>query len=1057
MAMLRGVLLGGLMVISFFGHAQRYARANGNWANPIWAATPGGVAGSAATPTATDDVYTNGFLVTVAASTSCRNLFITYNLANSLTINSLRTLTVTGTLNGYDDAGATEEFPNTNVLTFGGIASFITFTATNIQPAYDPYLIFFWDNTVSLGRVTFNLGSLTKNIIIPLSISQQFRVQSGTLVAESGSSLTGNSAATFLIDAGASFTTDDPISNFTSYTISGSLNTTSTISAVGTGSVTIASTGAIATPTTLTLSGNFSNSGTFTPGNGTVTFNGTGAQSVTGTTTFNNINCNTTGGGSVNINGSVTLNGDLTLSSVSAIFDADGSGSGVFTIASTSQNAGGRIATLPNPGNFVGNVTIQRFIHSQSGGDYRYLSMPVTTNENNLSRWKAAIGVTGGFSDRSVNAEFANISDAGNTNPSVFTWNGTAYVAVTGVGLTSSIILSSRTGYVAYNYNNGSVTASYRGEIETGSVPISISNANGNFNLVPNPYPSRIDFDNISKTTINNSLWLRIGNNTFTSYVGGVAVNAPFGGWTGEIAIGQSFWTQSNGGGSTLTLNESDKTSNAVRFLRTETPVNYVRLTLSGADQLDEAIVRFADGANDELNGEYDAVKRRNGNYVSSLGRYTYLNVSTFTTSATNDYAINTVGPISCEKKIGIKVADVPVGSYTLKFTDFATMDIGYTVTLIDRFTNQEKPVSDDMTYSFNVTSDANSFGSGRFELKFSEPDIVTSQPPQYTLLNQCSPTSISVSLSTQKGVNYQIFKGSSSLSELITGTGGTVAIILERNKLADPINVLDVKAITVGGCSNFLFAGAINVSNKPIPSTIAQDVARCGPGQVTLTATGAPTDGAYKWYSSLSATTAIEGNSSNSFQTSVLDVSRSYYVSALNSLGCEGTRLKVDAVIKTEPKPVITQNGFVLTSSIATDNQWLKNGKAINGATSSSFEVNASGEYTVVNTNNGCSGTAPSIVMVVTALDEPLVEGISIYPNPTEGSFRISLPKELDAKLTGMSVYNTRGILVSVLGSNQLLPGGDKVIDLTGEPASIYLLNLSFGNEVRSFRIVKK
>lgn len=733
MTSFKGALLSGLLIlVSFHSEAQRYARANGLWSGAIWASTPTGIAGSAPTPTATDDVYTNGFLVTVGTSTSCRNLFITFNLANSLTINNLRTLTVTGTLNGYDDVNTTEEFPITNVLTFVGTASFIAFTATNIQPAYDPYVIFFWDNTVSLGRVTFNLGSLTKNIIIPLSISQQFRVQSGTLVAESGSSLTGNSTATFLIDAGASFTTDDPISNFISYTISGSLNTTSTISSVGTGSVTIAPTGVIATPTTLTLSGNFSNSGTFTAGNGTVVFNGTGTQSVTGTTTFNNINCNTTGGGSVAINGVAALNGVLTLNST-GIFDADGTGSGVFTIASTGQNTGGRVANLPNPGNFSGEVTIQRFIHSQTGGDYRYLSMPITSNQNNLSRWKAAFGVTGAFSDRSVNAEFPNINDSGNTNASVFTWNGTAYVAVTG-GTTTGTTLSSRTGYVAYNYNDGSTTASYRGTIEAGSVPIAISNVNGNFNLVPNPYPSPIDFDNISKSTINNSLWLRTGNNTFSSYVGGVATLPPFVGWTGEIAIGQSFWTQSNGSGSTVTLSESDKTNNNVRFLRTETPVNFLRIALSGADQLDETIIRFAEGGSDDLNGKFDAVKRKNGNYVSAIGQNNYLNLSLYTASPSNDYAIKGIAPLAqteAMRIVPLKVADAKNGNYTFKFTELSSFDLGYKIFLRDKFLTKEVEVAEGSVYEFQISSNAATTGSERFELVFRK-DIVTAVEPPF-------------------------------------------------------------------------------------------------------------------------------------------------------------------------------------------------------------------------------------------------------------------------------------------------------------------------------------
>ncbi len=283
MGFLKGLLICGLVSFSFIVNAQRYARANGAWSAAIWAATPGGVAGTAATPTATDDVYTNGFLVSVGANATCRNLFITYNLANSLSIAVLRTLTVTGTLNGWDDAGVIEQIPTASVLSFGGGSTMI-FTAVNIQPAYDPYVIFFWDNTVPLGRVTFNFGGLSKNIIIPLSISSIARLQSGTLTADPGSSLTGNSTATFQVDAGATFSTNDPLANFNVYSIGGILQTSSTISATGgAGSITVNSggilnstgtSGAISSSTT-TISGTVNTSNSLTT-SGTFQINSTG-------------------------------------------------------------------------------------------------------------------------------------------------------------------------------------------------------------------------------------------------------------------------------------------------------------------------------------------------------------------------------------------------------------------------------------------------------------------------------------------------------------------------------------------------------------------------------------------------------------------------------------------------------------------------------------------------------------------------------------------------------------------------------------------------------------
>ena len=62
---------------------------------------------------------------------------------------------------------------------------------------------------------------------------------------------------------------------------------------------------------TINISGNWTNSGTFNPNTGTVNFNGSVAQSISGATTLNNLTVNNAGG--VTINADDTVNGILTL------------------------------------------------------------------------------------------------------------------------------------------------------------------------------------------------------------------------------------------------------------------------------------------------------------------------------------------------------------------------------------------------------------------------------------------------------------------------------------------------------------------------------------------------------------------------------------------------------------------------------------------------------------------------------------------------------------------------------------------------------------------------
>ena len=629
----------------------------------------------------------------------------TLNLQGNLVSNSGSVLTASAiTFSG------TTTISGGTTPTFGGITITGTLTPTS---SFNVNGNLANNGTLNAGSGTVTFGGTTA---ISGSSTSSFNniIISGTLTAPSGTmNVAGNwtNNGTFGANNGTIVFNGTTAISGSSATTLANLNITSTLTAPGSG--------------VLGVSGNFTNNGTFNNNNGAVTFSGSGSQSISGSsTTFNNMNGNNSSG--TNVNTTVRMNGVLTLNA-SGVFDADGAGSGVFIVSSSSVSAGGRIAALPTPANFSGQVTVERFIHSQSGGDYRFLSMPVTSGH--VGMWRSSIFVTGNFLDPNTNGDNANIND--NSFASVFTFNSTTqlYEAVgTGVS-TASTSVNSRIGYAAYNFNDGSNTASYRGPIETGSIPIAISTTNNNFNLVPNPYPSPIDWDNVTKTNVNNAMWVRTANNIFSSYVLGIPVNAPFGGWTGEVATGQAFWTQSNAGGNTLTLNESDKTSNSFQFLRVTTPENLVRIQLKSATQQDEMVVHFVDNATDNIDSKFDAVKRRNGNYVSALGQNNYLNISSYLNSPSVDFAINSMAMLADgqdSKVVKLKVIDVTPGNYSLTFSELSSMSLGYKIYLKDDFLNQEHLVTDGFVYEFSVTSNPLSYGDLRFSLRFLSEQIIT-------------------------------------------------------------------------------------------------------------------------------------------------------------------------------------------------------------------------------------------------------------------------------------------------------------------------------------------
>ncbi len=84
-------------------------------------------------------------------------------------------------------------------------------------------------------------------------------------------------------------------------------------------------------------------------------------------------------------------------------------------------------------------------------------------------------------------------------------------------------------------------------------------------------------------------------------------------------------------------------------------------------------------------------------------------------------------------------------------------------------------------------------------------------------------------------------------------------------------------------------------------------------------------------------------------------------------------------------PKPTITFNGTLLSSSAAAGNQWFLNGALISGATGNTYQPVIQGIYTVQQKQNGCtSAVSDGFNFIATAINDPLLTGaVHILPNP--------------------------------------------------------------------------
>ncbi|CCH51100.1 peptidase S8 and S53 subtilisin kexin sedolisin [Fibrisoma limi BUZ 3] len=91
--------------------------------------------------------------------------------------------------------------------------------------------------------------------------------------------------------------------------------------------------------------------------------------------------------------------------------------------------------------------------------------------------------------------------------------------------------------------------------------------------------------------------------------------------------------------------------------------------------------------------------------------------------------------------------------------------------------------------------------------------------------------------------------------------------------------------------------------------------------------------------------------------------------------------------------KPVITQNSFILTSSLVSGNQWLLNGQPIQGATGATYNANEGGVYKVQNKQACGIIESNEVAVLVTALEDTTALSVQVYPNPASSQCIVTWP----------------------------------------------------------------
>jgi hypothetical protein len=173
------------------------------------------------------------------------------------------------------------------------------------------------------------------------------------------------------------------------------------------------------------------------------------------------------------------------------------------------------------------------------------------------------------------------------------------------------------------------------------------------------------------------------------------------------------------------------------------------------------------------------------------------------------------------------------------------------------------------------------------------------------------------------------------------------------------------------------------------------------------------------------------------------------YSVTVTNNVNCTAGSNQVSVNTYQLPPVTVTQSGDTLTSGPANSYQWLLNGQPIPGANSQIYIAQSSGSYSLqISDNNGC--TATSTPVSVTGLENLSVPEISVYPNPSNGSWQLTVGNSLPG-LT-VEVYDAMGQIVF----RQEVKGDKSEINIPGVANGIYELRIALPQGMAVKKLVK-
>lgn len=818
--------------------------------------------------------------------------------------------------------------------------------------------------------------------------------------------------------------------------------------------LTISATAALPATATLRIGGNLVNNGAFNISAGSVMeFNGNATQTISGTTTtdFQDITVSNSASPGVSIESNQRLRGVLTLGA-NATVDADGSADATaLNLMSSGDNPtnDASIAPLPTNAEVIGTVSVQRFMSLEgknNGNIYRYISSPV--QNATVADLQNELPVTGTFTGASVCSGCGTSQSMFDYDESVLTGGINGGYVNFPTSINTETFQPGRGYTVFVRPAHFGAVYNLRGTINSGplALPVSFTSsgvfADDGWNLIGNPYPSTIDWNAISgwtKTNIDGTIYTRDNGGVTGQYATWNGVVGTNGG-TQYIASGQGFWVKASGTSPSLSIDETVKVAGTqTTFFRDASLSNMLRVTMSQGSIRDEAVIHFRPDASNTFDDSADAVKLPNEtfNFSSQL-------------NGQNKMAINSLDFSSCTMAVPLAMDNATLGSYVLSFANVNSFTYTTSVSLVDKFTNTTIDPRVTPSYPFSITSDAASLDSARFVLHFTmEP-----APMDYALIAPtiCTGSDAQIELAqTSELVNYQVTVNGTEVF-LGTGSGDSEFITVPAALLADGNNSVRVAAVPFYSCGVSSEKTTTISTDKIVDPTTVPAENICREGTTTLAASGATVGQKYNWYASEEDSVALATGAN--YVTPTIMKSRTYFVSIVNSTGCEGQRIPVEAKVVNFDHPVINVLDDQLTVDYPGDKKWYFNGVVMPNETSSSITPKENGVYRVTIPVESCLAEATyTYTNAVTGVGENL-SALSVYPNPVSGYLYFN---EADLEIENVLLHNLSG---QVIGRFALTKQGGRTTgkyNMEPLPAGMYLLVVEKPGGKSRMKVVKE